>query len=149
MAYGILYLIGVQINWYRELYEQEGFKMALTELKRIQATLVREIDPPHALIDVLASREKVVAVFATARDYVAFTTTRIIIADVQGITGNKKELYSIPISKIEMWSTESKGFGDITAEIELWTRFLNIQIQILDNNIVRKIDRYMATTLIL
>lgn len=122
--------------------------MALTELKEIQTTLVREIDPPHALIEVLASREKVVAVFATARDYVAFTTTRIIVADVQGITGNKKELYSIPISKIEMWSTESKGFGGITAEIEIWTRFINLKINVVDNNVVRKLDRYMATTLV-
>ena len=122
--------------------------MALTELKEIQTTLVREIDPPHALIDVLASREKVVAVFATARDYVAFTTTRIIVADVQGITGNKKELYSIPISKIEMWSTESKGFGGITAEIEIWTRFINLKISVVDNNVIRKLDRYMATTLV-
>ena len=122
--------------------------MALTELKDIQTTLVREIDPPHALIDVLASREKVVAVFATARDYVAFTTTRIIIADVQGITGNKKELYSIPISKIEMWSSESKGFGGITAEIEIWTRFINLKINVVDNNVIRKLDRYMATTLV-
>lgn len=122
--------------------------MALTELKEIQTTLVREIDPPHALIDVLASREKVVAVFATARDYVAFTTTRIIVADVQGLTGNKKELYSIPISKIEMWSTESKGFGGITAEIEIWTRFINLKISVVDNNVIRKLDRYMATTLV-
>lgn len=122
--------------------------MALTELKEIQTTLVREIDPPHALIDVLASREKVVAVFATARDYVAFTTTRIIVADVQGLTGNKKELYSIPISKIEMWSTESKGFGGITAEIEIWTRFINLKINVVDNNVIRKLDRYMATTLV-
>ena len=122
--------------------------MALTQLKEIQTTLVREIDPPKVLLEILAPREKVVAVFATARDYVAFTTTRIIVADVQGITGSKKELYSIPISKVEMWSTESKGFGGITAEIEIWTRFINLKINVVDNNVVRKLDRYMATTLV-
>ena len=54
------------------------------------------------------------------RDYIAFTSKRIIAVNVQGITGKKKDFTSLPYSKIQAFSVESAGSFDLDAELELW-----------------------------
>lgn len=84
---------------------------------------------PEDIVDVLAPGEVAVAAYRTLRDSATFTDKRIIIRDVQGLTGKKVELYSIPYSSINMWSTESAGLlFDLSAEVELWTKAGNMKI---------------------
>jgi hypothetical protein len=52
------------------------------------------------------------------RDYVAFTSKRIVAVNVQGMTG--KDFTSLPYSKIQAFSIESAGTFDLDAELELW-----------------------------
>ena len=97
------------------------------------------------IVDVLAPGEVAVAAYRTLRDSATFTDKRIIIRDVQGLTGKKVELYSIPYSSINMWSTESAGLlFDLSAEVELWTKAGNMKIILQKGVDVREFDRLIA-----
>ena len=100
---------------------------------------------PEDIVDVLAPGEVAVAAYRTLRDSATFTDKRIIIRDVQGLTGKKVEIYSIPYSTINMWSTETAGLlFDLSAEVELWTRAGQIKITLQKGVDVREFDRLIA-----
>ena len=69
---------------------------------------------------ILIDGESIEAGFKFVRDTFMFTDKRIILIDVQGITGYKKEYLSIPYDKITKFSVETPGLGDLDAEIKLW-----------------------------
>lgn len=83
--------------------------------------------------------------YKTFRDSATFTTKRLIVRDSQGITGKKVEVYSLPYSRIDMWSSENAGkLLDFNAELEMWTRAGHIKIK-LDKKIdVRRLDKLIA-----
>lgn len=100
---------------------------------------------PEDIEEILAPGEVAVASYRTLRDSATFTDKRIIIRDVQGLTGKKVELYSIPYSSINMWSTETTGLlFDLSAEVELWTRAGHIKISLRKGIDVREFDRLIA-----
>ena len=68
----------------------------------------------------LVEAEEVFVTFKGMRDYIAFTSKRIIAVNVQGITGKKKDFTSLPYSKIQAFSVETAGSFDLDAELELW-----------------------------
>ena len=102
---------------------------------------VQEIPIPEDVANILVPGEQPYAAFKTFRDSAIFTSKRLIVRDAQGITGKKVEIYSLPYTAINMWSTENAGkMLDWTAEVELWTRAGHIKIK-LDKKIdVRRID---------
>lgn len=77
-------------------------------------SLQREFGP------LLADDEQVHAGFKVIRDTWIFTNHRLILVDVQGMTGRKKEYLSIPYGKITMYSVETTGTFDLDAELKLW-----------------------------
>ena len=100
---------------------------------------------PEDIVEVLAPGEVAVTAYRTLRDSATFTDKRIIIRDVQGLTGKKVEIYSIPYSSINMWSTETAGLlFDLSAEVELWTRAGQIKIILQKGVDVREFDRLIA-----
>ena len=100
---------------------------------------------PEDIVDILAPGEVAVAAYRTMRDSATFTDKRIIIRDVQGLTGKKVEIYSIPYSSINMWSTETAGLlFDLSAEVELNTRAGNMKIILQKGVDVREFDRLIA-----
>lgn len=92
----------------------------------------------------MAAGEQPMVAFATLRDTAVFTNKRLILRDVQGVTGRKTEAYSIPFAAVDLWSTEKAGTIDITAEIEMWTRFGRIKIQVGRGVDVRALDQLIA-----
>jgi hypothetical protein len=58
--------------------------------------------------------------FKVMRDTFLFTDRRLVLVDVQGMTGRKKEFLSIPYDKITMYSVESAGFLDRDEDFKLW-----------------------------
>jgi len=68
----------------------------------------------------LADDEQVYAGFKVIRDTWIFTDRGLILVDVQGMTGRKKEYLSIPYGKITMYSVETTGAFDLDAELKLW-----------------------------
>src|SRR4051812_11171240 len=61
----------------------------------------------------LVEGEELFVAFKGMRDYIAFTSKRIIAVNVQGITGKKKDFTSLPYSKIQAFSVESAGSFDL------------------------------------
>ena len=64
--------------------------------------------------------EAILATFKTKRDSYVFTDRRFIYENVQGLTGRKRSLRSVPYSKVSAFEVESPGFLDTDGELKLW-----------------------------
>ena len=104
----------------------------------------QEIPVPHDVQGLLINGEVAERSFRTVRDVAIFTNKRLIVKDVQGLTGSKVEIYSLPYSSVHMWSTENAGMLDFTSEVELWTRAGNIKIQLKRDINIRTFERLLA-----
>ena len=71
----------------------------------------------------LIGGEEVVMAFQTVRDQLLFTNKRIIAVDVQGITGKRKSFSTMPYSKIQYFSIQTPGFGELIPDSELFIMF--------------------------
>ena len=69
---------------------------------------------------ILVEGEEHIGSYQSIRDGVVFTNKRIIVINVQGITGKKKDATSLPYSKIQAYSVETAGHLDLDSELELW-----------------------------
>lgn len=68
----------------------------------------------------LTEDEQIELGFKLIRDTFIFTTKRMIMIDVQGVTGNKVEYFSVPYRSISRFSIESAGTFDLDAELKIW-----------------------------
>ena len=107
--------------------------------------LYHEIPIPQDVANLMAPGKQPVAAYATFRDSAIFTTKRLIVRDAQGLRGKKVEVYSLPYSSINMWSSENAGsILDFTGELELWTRAGKIKISVGKKVDVRRLDMLIA-----
>ena len=83
----------------------------------LKAINVRDVR--SEVFSLLVQGENVVAAFQTVRDQVIFTTKRIFVVNVQGITGKKTSYFSYPYSKIQYFGVETAGVLDIDSELVL------------------------------
>lgn len=58
--------------------------------------------------------------FKLVRDIYVFTNKRLILIDVQGLTGSKVEYKSLPYKNISRFSLETAGTFDLDAELKIW-----------------------------
>ena len=58
--------------------------------------------------------------FKLIRDTFIFTNKRMIIIDVQGLTGSKTEFLSVAYKSISRFSVETAGTFDLDAELKIW-----------------------------
>ena len=72
------------------------------------------------ILSLLLSDENVIGAYVSIRDSVVFTDKRVISMNVQGITGKKKDLTSMPYSKISVFSVETSGVLDLDSELEMY-----------------------------
>ncbi|MEJ4099146.1 PH domain-containing protein [Corynebacterium mastitidis] len=107
-------------------------------------TFVSEVPVPEDVLAMLVPGEQPHAAFKTFRDSAIFTSKRLIVRDAQGLRGKKVEVYSLPYSSINMWSTENAGTLDFNAEVELWTRAGKVKIKIGRGVDIRRIDNLIA-----
>lgn len=70
--------------------------------------------------------EEIIGTYQAIRDGIVFTNKRIISINVQGITGKKKDVTSLPYSKIQAYSVETAGVLDMDSELELWFSGLGV-----------------------
>ncbi|SDB55108.1 PH domain-containing protein [Flavobacteriaceae bacterium MAR_2010_188] len=68
----------------------------------------------------LIEGEEVELGFKLFRDIFMFTNKRLILVDIQGITGSKSEFKSMPYKNISRFSLESAGTLDLDAELKIW-----------------------------
>lgn len=108
-------------------------------------TFVNEAPIPSDIQDLLVQGEQAIAAYQTFRDSAVFTNKRLVVRDAQGLTGKKVEMYSIPYTSINMWSSENAGkFMDLNGELELWTRAGLIKIKVGKQVDVRRLDKLIA-----
>lgn len=81
-------------------------------LKEINIEKVRK-----EVMNFLLRDEDIIQAFETIRDQVVFTTKRIFVINVQGITGKKIAYISYPYSKIQYFGIETEGMLDIDSEL--------------------------------
>jgi hypothetical protein len=68
----------------------------------------------------LTDSEEIELGFKLLRDTFIFTNKRMILVDVQGITGSKTEYKSITYKSISRFSIETAGTFDLDAELKIW-----------------------------
>lgn len=107
-------------------------------------TFQSEVPIPNDVGQMLIPGERPVAAYRTFRDTAIFTNRRLIVRDAQGMTGKKVEVYSLPYSAINMWSSENAGTFDFNSELELWTRAGHIKINLGKGVDVRRLDQLIA-----
>ncbi|WP_163537814.1 PH domain-containing protein [Gracilibacillus sp. YIM 98692] len=108
-------------------------------------TFYEEVPVPEDIQDLLIEGEVTETAYKTVRDVAVVTNKRFIIADKQGITGKKVEIYTIPFKSIDMYSSENGGRLDLNAEIELWTRSGHFKLNLNKKVDIRKLDKLIAT----
>jgi hypothetical protein len=82
-----------------------------------------ELDPKELENDfatVLFDGEQIESAFKIFRDKWIFTNKRLIMLDVQGMTGSKKEYHSVPYKSITHFLVETAGTFDGDCEIQIW-----------------------------
>jgi hypothetical protein len=107
-------------------------------------TFVSECPIRDDLAPILVDGEQPWAAYKTFRDSAIFTNKRLIVRDAQGLTGKKVEIYSLPYSAINMWSSENPGKLDLNAEMELWTRAGHIKVKLGKGVDIRKLDHLIS-----
>lgn len=68
----------------------------------------------------LVDGEIIEAGFVVLRDTFLFTNKRLILVEIQGISGRQIEYLSIPYSKITKFSVQTGESFDLNAELKLW-----------------------------
>ena len=68
----------------------------------------------------LVENEAIELGFKLLRDTFMFTNKRLILIDVQGLTGSKVEYLSLPYKNISRISLETAGTFDLDAELKIW-----------------------------
>lgn len=112
-------------------------------------TFTSECPIPNDVQNLLVEGEEALCAFKTIRDSAIFTNKRLIIRDAQGLTGKKIEIYCLPYTSINMWSTENGGnFLDFNSEVELWTRAGHFKINLGKGIDIRKFDKLLADVLL-
>ncbi len=69
---------------------------------------------------ILVDGEQVDKAFKLVRDLFVFTNKRLVLVDIQGLTGKKQHLLSVPYGKITQFSFETAGHFDMDAELRIW-----------------------------
>jgi hypothetical protein len=69
---------------------------------------------------ILLPDEEISLAYKLVRDFFVFTEKRMLIVDVQGITGRKVEYLSIPYRSITRYALETAGTFDLDAELKIW-----------------------------
>ncbi len=68
----------------------------------------------------LVDSEQIELGFTLFRDVFMFTDKRLILVDIQGLTGSKIEYRSLTYKNISRFSLETSGTFDLDAELKIW-----------------------------
>lgn len=112
-------------------------------------TFFQDCEVPSEVYALFVPGETAQAAYKTIRDVAVFTNKRLIVCDSQGLTGKKKEIYSLPWKSVNMWSTENAGkFLDLDAEVELWTRAGHFKISLRKGADLNAIESLIANNVL-
>jgi len=108
-------------------------------------TFFQETQPPKDVQNMMVEGEHIIAAYKTLRDVATITNKRILIADKQGVTGNKVQIFTIPYKSVIMYASENAGAVlDFNAELDLWTHAGHFKLKLKKGVDIRKLDRIIA-----
>lgn len=111
------------------------------KLRQIKLSEGEELVQP-----LLIEGESVLSAYKSVRDFVVFTNKRVISANVQGVTGKKRDFTSMPYSRITVFSVETSGVFDIDSKLELWFSGLGkVIFEFTGHSDIVEIGRMIAT----
>jgi hypothetical protein len=104
-------------------------------------------DLKRRLDGVLIEGETPQLAFKVIRDFFVFTQHRIILVDIQGLTGSKVDYTSIPYKAITRFAVETAGTFDLESELKIWVSGSSAPITktLKKGTDVRGIQRALAT----
>jgi hypothetical protein len=79
---------------------------------------------------ILLPNETVLAAFKTVRDTAFLTNYRFVYVNVQGITGKKIDIQSVPYKSIVRFSIETAGTFDLDADLKIWVSSASLPIEV-------------------
>lgn len=111
----------------------------------LKLKLVPNSDYESLISGMFVPGEEILQTFRAIRDGVVFTNKRIIAINVQGVTGKKKDVTSLPYSKLQAYSVETAGVLDLDSEMELWFSGLGkVKFEFVSNANVTEICRMIS-----
>jgi len=121
-------MIDFENKKYLKLKEDEGY-----------AKLVNEL---------LVDGEEVLGAYKSVRDGIVFTSFRLVIINVQGVTGKKKDFTSIPYKRINAYSVETAGVFDMEAELIIYLSSIGqLLFEFKGRSNVKAISRHISQAL--
>ena len=96
----------------------------------------------------LINSENIELGFKLFRDVFMFTNKRLVLIDVQGVTGSKVEFLSLPYKNMSRFSLETAGTFDLDAELKIWVSSENVPTvsKKFNKNIdVYEVHKYLAS----
>ena len=98
------------------------------------------------LAPIFIEDEYAIGTFKGVRDGVVFTNYRIITINIQGVTGKRKDISSLPYKFIQAFSFETAGVGDLDNQLQVWFPELGmISFEFLANVDISEICRIIST----
>ncbi len=96
--------------------------MSLFDKLMGNASAVKVEDLANEFGPILIPGEEIESAFVVWRDKWVFTTKRLILLDIQGLTGSKREYMTIPYRSIDRYTIETAGTLDDDCEMKLWIK---------------------------
>lgn len=78
---------------------------------------------------IMAQGEEILAAYQLVRDMFIFTPYRLILIDIQGITGKRRDVQSVPYKSIQRFSIETAGHLDLDAKLSIWLDGMSLPIE--------------------
>ncbi|WP_377296660.1 PH domain-containing protein [Rhizobium sp. SGZ-381] len=109
-----------------------------------------KVDPADLnkrLDGVLIDGEAPQLAFRIVRDFFVFTQHRLILVDIQGMTGSKVSYTSVPYRAITRFAVETAGTFDLDSDLKIWVSGSATPIErtLGKGSDVRGIQRALAT----
>ena len=98
--------------------------------------------------ELIVDGEEVLGAYKSVRDGIVFTSFRLIIINVQGLTGKKKDFTSIPYKRINAYSVETAGVFDMEAELIIYVSSIGqLLFEFKGRSNVKAISRHISQAL--
>lgn len=103
-----------------------------TDTKNTSSAITKKLHSDYGQL--LIDGEIIEAGFVVVRDTFLFTNKRLILIDIQGISGKQIEYFSVPYNKITKFSVQTGESFDLNAELKIWVGSDAIPIEKKFNN---------------
>jgi len=114
-------------------------------------SVTRKMDEKIHRMDVgyfLSEGEDVKLGYDNERDRVWFTNKRLVIMDVKGISGNKKQFRFFPYKKINSYSIETAGLLDYDSDFKIWLSGIgSFEIKFKKGLDIREVGKFLSDAL--